>query len=147
MKGTISFIFFYIEIPAKYYLTKETRSLVFESFGLRLETSKNCWHYIRQCKKLSTHFLSRSISCGTTKRATGSGGRTKMTTWVLCLLLREARYNRRASLAELTSSLPMKVNTSTIHRALYKMGGAPKQNDPKEAISDCPAWKEKAWIC
>ena len=66
--------------------------------------------------------LKRAEVRGTTDRAKGSGRPRKMTERMLRVLRREVRYNRRATLAELTSALPERLHYNTVRRALRKLG-------------------------
>ena len=107
-------------MSAKNHLTEEQKSLTFELFKQGLKPARIADATSVKVKTIYT-LLSRSISRGSTKRVTGTGKWTKMTPRVLRILRREVLYNRRATLAELASSLPVEVSTCTVRRALHKM--------------------------
>ena len=65
--------------------------------------------------------LRRQKLQGTTGRAKGSGKPRKLTPRVLRILKRIIVLNRRATLAELTSSLPVMIHRNTVRRALRRM--------------------------
>ena len=123
MQNTLKpfFISFYNKMSIRKFLNDEGKRIMLEMRKQGIKVSQIALTLgVREATIYAA--LKRAELRGTTARAKGSGRPKKLSPRTLRILRREVIFNRRATLAELTASLPVRVHPSTVRRALHNMG-------------------------